>query len=42
MSDYVPPQNFESTTFIDVDEDAFAYWFDGPLKWIEIDDCGEF
>jgi len=41
MSDYVPPQNFKDTTFEDVDDDAFFWWFDAPESWAEIDDCGE-
>lgn len=42
MSDYVPPQMFYDNIFEDVHEDAFAYWFDAPDSWAEIDDCGEF
>lgn len=41
MSDYVPPQMFYDTTFVDIDDDAFAWWFDAPDSWAEIDDCGE-
>jgi len=42
FSDYVAKQMFERVTFENVAQDAMAYLFDPPKKWINVTDCGNF
>ena len=39
-SDFIPVQEFDETTFTDVEEAALGYFFDPPQEWAVIDDCG--
>jgi len=32
----------EDVVFHDVHDDAVAYWYDPPKKWINVTDCGNF
>lgn len=41
-SDYIPMQNYRDTTFVDVEADAYAYFYDPPMKWANDEDCGNF
>lgn len=41
-SDFIPVQEFDETTFTDVEEAALGYFFDPPQEWAVIDDCGQF
>jgi hypothetical protein len=42
FSDYVPKQSFDGVTFENVHEDAVAYLYNPPAKWINVTDCGNF
>lgn len=40
-SDYIPLHTFKSTRFVNVADDAVAYFDEPPQKWAVTDDCGE-
>lgn len=42
FSDYVPKTSAEDVTFTNVHDDAVAYWYNPPKKWINVTDCGNF
>ena len=40
--DYTPMIEFDQTTFIDVEEGAYAYFDDPYPEWANLDDCAQF
>lgn len=42
FSDYIPKASVTDVTFTNVHDDAVAYMFNPPKKWINVTDCGNF
>ena len=40
--DYIPMHEFYDSKFVNVENDAMAYWWEPPQGWAIIKDCGEF
>ena len=41
-SDHIPLTEFEDNEFINIEGDAFGYFFDPPTGWANVKDCGNF
>ena len=41
-SDYIPIHQFFDTKFVNVEEEAMAFFYTPPEEWANMDDCGNF